>query len=156
MAASVIVPGAGMVGGPVALPPQRRGREMTPLDRQDPGEGASFRNGGLIRREAVHPHPFPRRIAGNQAMDVHCHPRPTGACRAGGARIAAPGRARAPARRTCCPSSGRCLARRAPGAPSATRIKGLTPGPTTGRLLAETMCGGAPFPDPAPHPAERF
>jgi D-amino-acid dehydrogenase len=29
-------------------------------------------------------------------------------------------------------------------------------GPTTGRLLAEMMTGGAPFVDPAPFRAERF
>lgn len=80
MAASVIVLGAGMVGVSVALHLQRRGREVTLLDRQGPGEGASFGNGGLIQREAVHPHPFPRsiaelrRIATNQATDVHYHP----------------------------------------------------------------------------------
>jgi D-amino-acid dehydrogenase len=50
------------------------------VDRQGPGEGASFGNGGLIQREAVYPHPFPRalaelrRIAGNRATDVHYHP----------------------------------------------------------------------------------
>jgi D-amino-acid dehydrogenase len=80
MAASVIVLGAGMVGVSVALHLQKRGRQVTLLDREAPGEGASFGNGGLIQREAVHPHPFPRslaelrRIAGNQALDVHYHP----------------------------------------------------------------------------------
>ena len=80
MAGSVIVLGAGMVGVCVALHLQRRGREVTLLDRQGPGEGASFGNGGLIQREAVYPHPFPRalaelrRIAGNRATDVHYHP----------------------------------------------------------------------------------
>ncbi|WPB85439.1 NAD(P)/FAD-dependent oxidoreductase [Sediminicoccus rosea] len=80
MAASVIVLGAGMVGVSVALHLQRRGRQVALLDREAPGEGASFGNGGLIQREAVHPHPFPRsfselrRIAGNNALDVHYHP----------------------------------------------------------------------------------
>ncbi len=79
MAASVIVLGAGMVGVSVAAHLRRRGCEVTLLDRQAPGEGASFGNGGLIQREAVHPHPFPRtvaelrRIAGNAATDVHYH-----------------------------------------------------------------------------------
>jgi D-amino-acid dehydrogenase len=50
------------------------------VDRQGPGEGASFGNGGLIQREAVYPHPFPRsfsellRIARNRAVDVSYHP----------------------------------------------------------------------------------
>ncbi|SDB73540.1 D-amino-acid dehydrogenase [Belnapia rosea] len=77
---SAIVLGAGMVGVSVALHLQRRGYEVVLLDRQGPGEGASFGNGGLIQREAVYPHPFPRalaelrRIAGNRAIDVAYHP----------------------------------------------------------------------------------
>lgn len=69
-----------MVGVSVALHLQRRGYEVVLLDRQGPGEGASFGNGGLIQREAVYPHPFPRalaelrRIAGNRAIDVAYHP----------------------------------------------------------------------------------
>ncbi|MBL6457144.1 FAD-binding oxidoreductase [Belnapia sp. T6] len=69
-----------MVGVSVALHLQRRGCATVLLDRQGPGEGASFGNGGLIQREAVYPHPFPRalaelrRIAGNRAIDVAYHP----------------------------------------------------------------------------------
>ena len=80
MAASVIVLGAGMVGVSVALHLRRRGRDVVLLDRQGPGEGASFGNGGLIQREAVSPHPFPRsiaelrRVAGNRSVDVAYHP----------------------------------------------------------------------------------
>ena len=33
------------------------------LDRRRPGEEASFGNGGLVQREAVLPHPFPRELA---------------------------------------------------------------------------------------------
>ena len=77
---SVIVLGAGMVGVSVALHLRRRGCDVVLLDRQGPGEGASFGNGGLIQREAVQPHAFPRtlaelwRIAGNRGTDVHYHP----------------------------------------------------------------------------------
>lgn len=80
MAASVIVLGAGMVGVSVALHLRRRGRDVTLIDRQGPGEGASFGNGGLIQREAVYPHPFPRalaelrRMATNRTTEVHYHP----------------------------------------------------------------------------------
>lgn len=80
MAASAIVVGAGMVGVSVALHLRRRGYDVVLVDRQGPGEGASFGNGGLIQREAVYPHPFPRalaelrRIAGNRAVDVAYHP----------------------------------------------------------------------------------
>lgn len=80
MPRSVMVLGAGMVGVSVALHLRRRGCDVVLIDRQGPGEGASFGNGGLIQREAVYPHPFPRalaellRIARNQAIDVHYHP----------------------------------------------------------------------------------
>ena len=66
MRPSVIVLGAGMVGVSVALHLARRGRDVLLLDRQEPGEGASFGNGGLIQREAVHPHPFPRAAPGER------------------------------------------------------------------------------------------
>lgn len=81
MPQTAIVLGAGMVGVSVALHLQRRGYDVVLLDRQGPGEGASFGNGGLIQREAVFPHPFPRnvaelrRIAGNRATDAVYHPR---------------------------------------------------------------------------------
>ncbi|MGK7864474.1 NAD(P)/FAD-dependent oxidoreductase [Falsiroseomonas sp. E2-1-a4] len=80
MAGSVLVLGAGMVGVSVALHLQRRGRDVVLVDRQEPGEGASFGNGGLIQREAVFPHPFPRklseilRIARNRSVDAVYHP----------------------------------------------------------------------------------
>jgi D-amino-acid dehydrogenase len=79
MAASVIVLGAGMVGVSVALHLRRRGRDVLLVDRQEPGLGASFGNAGLIQREAVHPHPFPReagevlRIARNRSIDARYH-----------------------------------------------------------------------------------
>lgn len=80
MAQSAVVLGAGMVGVSVALHLHRRGWDVAVVDRQGPGEGASFGNGGLIQREAVLPHPFPRdlrelrRMAGNRATDVSYHP----------------------------------------------------------------------------------
>ncbi len=79
MQGPIVVLGAGMVGVCVALHLRRRGCEVVLLDRQGPGEGASFGNGGLIQREAVYPHTFPRavselvRIAGNRAIDVSYH-----------------------------------------------------------------------------------
>ncbi len=80
MASSAIVVGAGMVGVSVALHLRRRGFDVVLVDRQAPGEGASFGNGGLIQSEAVFPAAFPRdagdllRIAGNRAIDVAYHP----------------------------------------------------------------------------------
>ncbi|MFA7494820.1 MAG: FAD-binding oxidoreductase [Acidithiobacillus sp.] len=59
----VIVLGAGIVGVSIALQLQLRGRPTLLLDQQGPGEGTSFGNAGLIQREAVMPHPFPRALA---------------------------------------------------------------------------------------------
>jgi D-amino-acid dehydrogenase len=80
MPRSAIVLGAGMVGVSVALHLRRRGYDVVLVDRREPGEGASFGNGGLIQREAVFPHPFPReareigRVAWNRSIDVRYHP----------------------------------------------------------------------------------
>ena len=80
MARTAIVLGAGMVGVSVALHLRQRGWDVVLVDRKGPGEGASFGNSGLIQREAVYPHPFPRalaelqRIARNRAVDVAYHP----------------------------------------------------------------------------------
>jgi D-amino-acid dehydrogenase len=69
-----------MVGVSVALHLRQRGYDVALIDRQGPGEGASFGNGGLIQREAVFPHPFPRslaelwRVARNRSADVAYHP----------------------------------------------------------------------------------
>jgi D-amino-acid dehydrogenase len=80
VARTALVLGAGIVGVSVALHLRRRSWDVVLVDRQGPGEGASFGNGGLIQREAVYPHPFPRalaelrRIARNRAVDVAYHP----------------------------------------------------------------------------------
>ncbi len=77
---SVLVLGAGVVGVSVAVHLRRRGCDVVLVDRQAPGEGASFGNAGLIQREAVYPHAFPRavgdlaRIGRNRAIDVAYHP----------------------------------------------------------------------------------
>ncbi|MDB5638445.1 MAG: D-amino-acid dehydrogenase [Bradyrhizobium sp.] len=80
MAETVLVLGAGIVGVAVAVHLRRRGFDVALVDRQGPGEGASFGNAGLIQREAVFPAAFPRavsellRVAGNRAVDVSYHP----------------------------------------------------------------------------------
>ena len=77
MQADVVVLGAGMVGTSVAAHLQKRGRHVVLVDRRHPGEETSYGNGGLVQREAVFPHPFPReyaelrRIARNNNIDVH-------------------------------------------------------------------------------------
>src|ERR1700749_4865807 len=79
MGDSVLVLGAGIVGVCVALHLQKRGFDVVLMDRQGPGEGTSFGNAGLIKREAVFPPAFPRalpellRVAGNRAVDVSYH-----------------------------------------------------------------------------------
>jgi D-amino-acid dehydrogenase len=79
MQADVVVLGAGMVGVSVAVHLQKRGKQVVLLDRRPPGEETSYGNGGLIQREAVFPHPFPRsvaelrRIARNRSVDVYYH-----------------------------------------------------------------------------------
>jgi D-amino-acid dehydrogenase len=79
MQADVVVLGAGMVGVSIAVHLQKRGKQVVLLDRRRPGEEASFGNGGLVQREAVFPHPFPRefselrRIARNRSVDAYYH-----------------------------------------------------------------------------------
>jgi D-amino-acid dehydrogenase len=78
--ADVIVLGGGIVGVSIAIHLQMRGRRTVLLDRQGPGEATSFGNAGLIQREAVYPHLFPRnlvdllRYAGNRTPDAYYHP----------------------------------------------------------------------------------
>ncbi len=76
MPRDVIVCGAGIVGVSVAVHLRKRGLDVVLVDRQGPGEGTSFGNAGLVQREAVFPHPFPRaaselrRIARNRSIDA--------------------------------------------------------------------------------------
>jgi len=78
--ADVIVLGGGIVGVCVALHLQMRGRQVVLADRRGPGEETSFGNAGLIQREAVFPHRFPRgladlfRYAKNRSTDAYYHP----------------------------------------------------------------------------------
>jgi D-amino-acid dehydrogenase len=79
MQADIVVLGAGMVGTSIAVHLQKRGKQVVLLDRRPPGEETSYGNGGLVQREAVFPHPFPRaipelrRIIKNRSIDVHYH-----------------------------------------------------------------------------------
>jgi D-amino-acid dehydrogenase len=79
MQADVVVLGAGMVGVSVAVHLQKRGKQVVLIDRRPPGEETSYGNGGLVQREAVFPHPFPRdfaelrRIARNRSVDAYYH-----------------------------------------------------------------------------------
>lgn len=79
MQADVVVLGAGMVGVSVAVHLQKRGKQVVLVDRRQPGEEASYGNGGIVQREAVFPHAFPReiaelwRMARNRSVDVSYH-----------------------------------------------------------------------------------
>ena len=55
-----VVLGAGIVGVSTALHLQSRGQQVALLDRNQPGEGTSFGNAGLIERSSVIPYAFPR------------------------------------------------------------------------------------------------
>jgi D-amino-acid dehydrogenase len=79
MKTDVAVLGAGMVGVCVALHLQKRGRAVVLIDRRGVAEETSFGNAGIIQREAVSPHPFPRdaatllRYAKNHSIDAYYH-----------------------------------------------------------------------------------
>ncbi len=72
----VIVIGAGMVGTSIAWHLQKNNSKVLMLDRKLPGLETSYGNAGLIQREAIHTHPFPRQIAEmfrvlpNQGTDI--------------------------------------------------------------------------------------
>ncbi|GHC34676.1 NAD(P)/FAD-dependent oxidoreductase [Aidingimonas halophila] len=81
MTHDTIVLGAGMVGTSVAYHLARRGRSVALVDRQLPGQATSFGNAGIIQREAVQPHPFPRdigtlmRVLPNRRIDIRYRPK---------------------------------------------------------------------------------
>jgi len=58
----VIVIGAGMVGTSIAWHLQKNNSKVLLLDRKLPGLETSYGNAGLIQREAIHTHPFPRQL----------------------------------------------------------------------------------------------
>jgi D-amino-acid dehydrogenase len=79
MTKNAIVLGAGIVGVSTAIHLQRRGRQVTLIDRKAPGTETSFGNAGLIQREGVVPYGFPQQIglllryALNNRIDAHYH-----------------------------------------------------------------------------------
>tara|TARA_R110001606_G_scaffold378328_1_gene537927 strand:- start:2845 stop:4098 length:1254 start_codon:yes stop_codon:yes gene_type:complete len=58
----VIVVGAGMVGTSIAWHLQEKKTKVLLIDRKSPGSETSYGNAGLIQREAIHIHPFPRQL----------------------------------------------------------------------------------------------
>ncbi len=75
----VIVLGAGIVGASTALHLQRRGRQVSLIDRREPGRETSYGNAGVIEGGTYVPIAFPRdlksilRFAGNRQPALHFH-----------------------------------------------------------------------------------
>lgn len=75
----VMVIGAGIVGASTALQLQRRGRQVTLVDRREPGEETSSGNAGVIEGGTYVPLAFPRhplailRYASNRESALHFH-----------------------------------------------------------------------------------
>jgi D-amino-acid dehydrogenase len=67
----VIILGAGIVGISTGIHLLRRGRSVTIIDKNDPGRETSFGNAGIIQREGVRPHAFPRDL--HTLMQVGLH-----------------------------------------------------------------------------------
>lgn len=76
MCYEVIVIGAGMVGTSIAWHLQKNNSQVLLIDKKLPGSETSYGNAGLIQREAIHTHPFPRqltemvRVLPNQGTDI--------------------------------------------------------------------------------------
>lgn len=67
----VIILGAGIVGVATGIHLLRRGRSVTLIDKNEPGRETSFGNAGIIQREGVRPHAFPRDL--HTLMQVGLH-----------------------------------------------------------------------------------
>jgi D-amino-acid dehydrogenase len=71
MAQDVLVIGAGIVGISTAIHLLRRGRSVLLIDKNQPGRETSFGNAGIIQREGVRPHAFPRDLATLMQVGLH-------------------------------------------------------------------------------------
>ncbi|MEQ8447753.1 MAG: FAD-binding oxidoreductase [Pelagibacterium sp.] len=71
MAQDVIVIGGGIVGVSTAIHLLRRGRSVLLVDKNTPGRETSFGNAGIIQREGVRPHAFPRDLATLMQVGLH-------------------------------------------------------------------------------------
>lgn len=71
MSYDVIVLGAGIVGISTAIHLLRRGRSVLLVDRRAPGQETSYGNSGIIQREGVRPHAFPRDLATLARVGLH-------------------------------------------------------------------------------------
>ncbi|RDE08300.1 NAD(P)/FAD-dependent oxidoreductase [Pelagibacterium lacus] len=67
----VLVIGAGIVGVATAIHLLRRGRSVLLIDKNAPGRETSFGNAGIIQREGVRPHAFPRDLRTLMQVGLH-------------------------------------------------------------------------------------
>jgi D-amino-acid dehydrogenase len=67
----VLVLGAGIVGIATGIHLLRRGRSVTLVDKNAPGHETSFGNAGIIQREGVRPHAFPRDLQTLLQVGLH-------------------------------------------------------------------------------------
>lgn len=67
----VIILGAGIVGIATGIHLLRRGRSVTLVDKNQPGGETSFGNAGIIQREGVRPHAFPRDLQTLLQVGLH-------------------------------------------------------------------------------------
>jgi len=67
----IIILGAGIVGVATGIHLLRRGRSVTLIDKNQPGHETSFGNAGIIQREGVRPHAFPRDLAMLMQVGLH-------------------------------------------------------------------------------------
>lgn len=67
----VIILGAGIIGIATGIHLLRRGRGVTLIDKNAPGRETSYGNAGIIQREGVRPHAFPRDLQTLLQVGLH-------------------------------------------------------------------------------------
>jgi len=67
----VLILGAGIVGIATGIHLLKRGRSVTLIDKNQPGRETSYGNAGIIQREGVRPHPFPRDLTTLMQVGLH-------------------------------------------------------------------------------------
>lgn len=71
MSYDTLILGAGIVGISTGIQLLRRGRSVVLVDRQEAGRETSYGNAGIIQREGVRPHAFPRDLTTLLKVGLH-------------------------------------------------------------------------------------